>query len=59
TLKTLDLGTNGISDRGAQYLVDALQINMTLTTFDFTCNKISYQMVQYLTKILEKNSSYK
>jgi hypothetical protein len=52
TLKILDLGTNGITDVGAQYLADMLKNNTTLTLLALTGNKISDRGVQFLAHVL-------
>lgn len=42
-LQTLDLGQNGIGDRGARALAEALKLNTTITKLDLSGNAIDIE----------------
>jgi Ran GTPase-activating protein (RanGAP) involved in mRNA processing and transport len=52
TLKLFDIGTNGITDVGAQYLAEMLKTNTTLSLLALSGNKINDRGIQLLANAL-------
>ncbi|CAF3372567.1 unnamed protein product [Rotaria socialis] len=57
SLIILDLGSNQIGDKGAQYLANALVRNKTLATLNLSFNRIGYQGAQHLANALRHNTT--
>ena len=58
-ISTLNLAMNGISNKGAQYAMEMLKQNGTLTELDLSCNRISDKGAFLLGKALQQNESLK